>query len=174
MLPTQPRCTRRSLLQGALGATLIATGAWILQRVYFPRRLAAAEVETFAALLDTLIPDGEFPGTRQTGILASLLRTCESQRQTRRAVLEGVHLLDRKSRALGARNFVTLDARQRAVVVEECALAAERTLPRFFYRTVRDRAMQLHYSQKVAWKLLRFDHPPQPDGYLDYWKPPHA
>jgi hypothetical protein len=169
-----PRCTRRLLLRGALGVTFVATGIWILQRVYFPRRLAADEVETVAALLDTLIPDGEFPGARQTGVLASLLPTCESQRQTRRALLEGVHLLDRKARALGARNFVTLDARQRAAVVEECALVAEGTLPRFFYRTVRDRALQLHYSQKLAWKPLRFDHAPQPEGHLDYWQQPHA
>lgn len=164
--------TRRAFLQGVLGAAFIAAGAWIIERVYFPRRLSADEIETVAALLETLIPDGEFSGARQTELLANVIRAYESKRQTRRALLEGVHLLDHKAREHGARNFLTSEVRQRAAVVEECARAAAGTLPHFFYRTMRDRAMRFHYSHAVTWKPLRFAHPPQPDGYLNYWQVP--
>lgn len=166
--------SRRSLLQAGLALALLATGGWILKRVYLPRHLRPAEVETLAALLDTLIPEGEFCGARRTGFLDRLLRECDSKRQTRRALVEGVQCLDSKAKTRGASGFLGLASQQREDVVEECARAADGTLPRFFYRTVRDRAMQLHYSQLVTWKPLRFDHPPQPEGYLDHWQKPDA
>ncbi|MFI5397094.1 MAG: gluconate 2-dehydrogenase subunit 3 family protein [Candidatus Binatia bacterium] len=166
--------SRRSLLRAGLALALLATGGWILRRVYLPRRLKPAEVDTLAALLDTLIPGGEFPGARQTGFLDRLLRECDSKRQTRRALVEGVQLLDSKAGGRGASGFLGLEPQQREEVVEECARGADGTLPRFFYRTVRDRAMQLHYSQPATWKPLRFDHPPQPEGYLNYWQKPDA
>jgi hypothetical protein len=76
---------------------------------------------------------------------------------------------------LARRDVTANDARlrrQREEIVEECAQAEEGTVPRFLYRTVRDRAMELYYSQPAAWAPLRFAHPPQPEGYLDYWQRP--
>jgi len=174
VLAEATRSARRVPANSKIDSETSTAGAWILRRVFFPPRFDAGEVQTLLALLDTLIPEGEFPGARRTSILASLLRACESERRTRRALREGVHLLDRQARALEARSFVELDEGRRADVVNECARAADGTLPRFFYRTVRHRAMQLHYGQRMAWSSMRLDHPPQPDGYPDYWRQPDA
>ncbi len=166
------RWTRRSLLQATIGSVLVAAGGWMLKSIFFPRRLAPAEIETFGALLDTLIPDGEFPGAARTGIGDRLRAECEAKRQTRRALIGGLHLLDEQARGHGATDFRTLPRPQREAILSDWESAAEGTLPRFLYRTVRDRAMQLHYAHPLAWKRVGLPHPPQPDGYLDYEQAP--
>jgi hypothetical protein len=164
--------TRRSVLRTLTGVMLIGAGGWILRIVLIPRRLKAAEMETMSVLLDTLIPDGEFPGARRTGILEPLLRECASTRQSARALLRGVQWLEHEARAHGAAEFRGLALRDREQISEKCAAAAEGTLPRAFYRTVRDRAMRLHYAHPLAWKRVGLPHPPQPYGYPNYWAAP--
>jgi len=175
--PSQPALrpwTRRSLLRTGLGIVLLGAGSWILKRVYFPRRLAPAERHTLAVLLEVLVPTTEFSEEDRVALLDRLLRDCEAKRRTRRALVEGLHFLNSKARELGAQDFVGLAADQRQSAVEACAQSAAGSVPQFFYRMVRDRAMQLVYSHPTTWKRLRFPHPPQPEGYPDYQEPPSA
>jgi hypothetical protein len=164
--------TRRSVLRTLIGVMLIGAGGWILRVVLFPRRLKPAEVETLSVFLDTLIPDGEFPGARRTGILEPLLRECASTRQTARALLRGVQWLEQQARAHGGTEFRGLPLKDREQVVARCAAAAEGSLARVFFRTIRDRAMRLHYAHRLAWQRVGLPHPPQPYGYPTYWAAP--
>jgi len=157
-------------LRRALGLALLVTGVGFLKRVFLPRRLAPSEVESFATFLETLIPDGEFPGARRTLQVADLVRELEATRQKRRALVEGVALLDRHAEEWGSPSFAVLSHHRRAEVVAGFAAEEEGSVPRFFYRVVRDRAMELHYSRSLAWKALGLPHPPQPTGYRHYWK----
>lgn len=166
------RWTRRAVLRGVIGSALVAAGGWILKSIFLPRRLTPTEAETFRVLLDTLIPDGEFPGASRTGVADRLRAECEAKRQTQRALMEGLRLLDERARGRGAGEFRTLARPQREEILADWARAADGTLPRFLYRTLRDRAMQLHYAHPLAWKRVGLPHPPQPDGYLDYRQPP--
>lgn len=147
---------------------------WILKRVFLPRQLRPSEIETFAAFLNTLIPDGEFPGAQRTGLLERLLAECEAQRQTRHALLEGIELLEYKARQRGGMPFASLPSDERERLVDECAQADDGTVPRFFYRVVRDRAMQLHYADPAVWQPFGPPHPPQPEGYPAYWQKPNV
>jgi hypothetical protein len=164
--------TRRSVLRTLAGVMLIGAGGWILRIVLIPRRLKPAEVETVSVFLDTLIPDGEFPGARRTGILEPLLRQCASTRQTARALMRGVQWLEQQARINGGTEFRALPFKDRERIVARCAAAAEGTLPRVFYRTVRDRAMRLHYAHPLAWQRAGLPHAPQPYGYPDHWTAP--
>jgi hypothetical protein len=164
--------TRRSVLRTLAGLMLIGAGGWILRTVLIPRRLKPAEVETVSVFLDTLIPDGEFPGARRTRILEPVLRECASTRQTARALVRGVQWLEQQARAYGGAAFRDLPFTDRERIVARCAAAAEGTLPRVFYRTVRDRAMRLHYAHRLAWQRVGLPHPPQPYGYPNYWAAP--
>ena len=127
---------------------------------------------TLEAFLDTLIPDGRFPGHRATGVLPQLLPELEERRQTRRALVEGVELLDRGAKRAGSPSFRELDPARRADLVREIARAGEGTLPRFFYESVRNRAMEIHYASPAAWKVVGFTHAPQPEGYPDFAEKP--
>ncbi len=166
--------TRRDVLQALLGAAALASGAWILKRVFFPGRLSASGRASLETLLDTLIPEGRFPGHRTTGVLPKLLTELEGSRQTRRALVEGVELLDRGARHAGSPSFRELSPARRDALVREIAGFAEGTLPRFFYESVRNRAMEIHYASPAAWKALGFPHAPQPEGYADFAEKPGA
>lgn len=163
---------RRELFQGLLGATALAAGAWILKRVFLPGRLSAPGHASLEAFLDTLIPDGRFPGHRTTGVLPKLLPELEESRQTRRALVEGVELLERGARRAGSPSFRELDPARRDALVREIAGFEEGTLPRFFYQSVRNRAMEIHYASPAAWKSLGLPHAPQPEGYPDFAERP--
>jgi len=165
---------RRDLLRFGAGLLSLATGTWLFKRVYLPRRLNASEVETFSAFVDALIPDGEFPGARRTGIIEPLLAECQTGRHRRRALVEGLRRLDREAARQGAAPFARLGPAQRERIVADLARQRRGSIPFFLYRTVRDRALELHYAHPAAWKAVGFPHPPQPQGYADYWKKPHA
>jgi len=166
--------SRRLLLQRALALLSLLIGGRILWRVFFPARLSPSGRKTLAAVLDTLIPDGDFPGARRTGVLERLVKECEATRQTRRALVEGTDLVEAAARRGGATSFAAASDSQREAILAECAAAENVSLPWFFFRTVRDRAMKLHYAHPLAWEAVGPDHPPQPLGYVDYWQPPHA
>ena len=159
MIETTPRTrlgrwTRRSFPRRALGLGLIASGAWMLKRVFLPRRLRPSELETFAAFVDTLIPGATSPEAAGGGLVESLLAECQSDRQRRRALVEGVQWLDRAARQRREASFVALDRDEREAVVAEMESAEEGTLTRFFYRIVRDPAMRLHYARAAVWKQI--------------------
>lgn len=166
--------TRRSLLRRFTATVLLLAGGRILWRVFLPGRIGPSERERLAAVLDTLIPDGEFPGARQTGVLDALIAECEPVRQSRRAVVEGLALLDQQARRFGADSFASLTTVQREAALLECAAAEPGSLPWFFFRTVRDGAMRLHYSHPLAWRAVGLSHPPQPQGYADYTQAPRV
>jgi len=169
-----PRFTRRDAVSAGAGALSLGTGLFILRRVLLPSRLSPEERETFAAVLDVLLPDGTFPGHRATGVLAPLLSELESRRQTRRALADGVRLLDREARARGAASFRALPEPAGAEILERWSSEETGTIRRFFFQVVRGRAMELHYAHPASWKPLRFGGPPQPDGHFDYAEPPRA
>ncbi|MFI5181288.1 MAG: gluconate 2-dehydrogenase subunit 3 family protein [Thermoanaerobaculia bacterium] len=169
---SSPGWTRRDFVRGLLGAAALAAGAWILKRVFLPGRLSASDRATLETLLDTLIPDGRYPGHRATGVLPKLLPELEGSRQTRRALIEGIELLDRGARRVGSPSFRELAPPKRAELVREIARAEEGTLPRFFYQSVRNRAMEIHYANPASWEALRFTHAPQPEGYPDFAERP--
>lgn len=166
------RWTRRSVLRAVIGSAFVAAGGWILKNVFFPRRLTPVEAETFSVLLDTLIPDGDFPGASRTGVTDRLRAECEAKRQTQRALMAGLRLLEEQARRHGADGFRTLARPQREEILADWARAADGSLPRFLYSTLRDRAMQLHYVHSLVWKPLGLPHPPQPRGYPDYRRAP--
>jgi Gluconate 2-dehydrogenase subunit 3 len=172
--PVGSRTSRRHVLRTALGGVLLGTGLFILRRVFLPSALGTSGREAFTAMLDALLPDGDLPGWRRTTVMPRLVDDLSARRQTRRALVEGVEWLDRRARRRYGRPFASLLEPERDRVVRDAADQAEGTLPRFFYRVVRDRAMRLHYAHPAAWRPLGLPHPPQPDGYPDFTEPPRG
>jgi hypothetical protein len=166
--------TRRDLARWALGGTLIVAGASTLRRVFMPARLDERGRRTLEALLDAILPDGERPGHRATGVLPRLVAELENERQTRRALVEGMRLLERRGRAEGASSFAALGPERRVALFTACGEDEYGSLPRFFYQNVRDAALRLHYSRRAAWRPLGLPHPPQPDGYEDFAEAPRG
>jgi hypothetical protein len=118
-----------------------------------PPRLGGGR-QTLTALLDALLPDGEQAGHRATGVLPRLVAELERERQTRRALVEGLDGLEKSARRDGAASFAGLDAETRLRLFLACGDDADGSLPRFFYLTLRDAALRLHYSSRAVWQPL--------------------
>jgi hypothetical protein len=166
--------TRRRLLGGLAAAVVSGLGLGVAWRYLrgggSPGR--RREEELLGALLDILIPDGEVPGHRATGILEAVLEDFRSNAQTHKALLDGMELLDEAARRQGGAGFLALDHVGRVRVVEELARSEQGTPGWLFYGFLRERAMLRHYADPMAWSALGFHHPPQPRGYYDYREPP--
>ena len=156
--------SRRVLLQRGLALVSVLIGGRIVWRVLFPPHVGPRERDTLATVLDTLIPDGDFPGARRTGVLERLVAECETTPQTRRALVEGTAFVEAAARQRGARSFAALTDAARGAILAECAVAENASLPWFFFRTVRDRAMRLHYAHPLARRAVDWIGRPSPWG----------
>jgi hypothetical protein len=166
--------SRRDLLRYAIGGALLAGGGWTIVRVVFPPRLAESRFRALEALLDVMLPEGDLPGHRTTGVMPALVTHLEAKRSTRRALGDGLRHLERRARSGGADEFAELDPAARIRLFAACGDRPDGSLLRFFYRTVRDEAVRLHYAQPAVWRRVGLPNPPQPDGYPLYFEPPHG
>lgn len=166
--------SRRDLLRYAIGGGLLAGGGWTIVRVMFPPRLGESRLGALEALLDVVLPEGDLPGHRTTGIMPALVTQLEAKRSTRRALGEGLRHLERRAKSAGADGFAELDPAARNRLFAACGDRPDGSVLRFFYRTVRDEAIRLHYAQPAVWRRVGLPNPPQPDGYPSYSEPPHG
>jgi len=168
-----PRGTsRRDVFRLALGAAAVAAGLAVLRRVLLPGSLHADGRATLEALLDTLLVDEGLPDWRSTGVMPRLADELAARRQGRRALVEGVAWLDARAREVHGRTFRALPPAARAGVVASAERSGPGSLPHYFYRVVRDRAVELHYAHPSLWRPLGLPHPPQPEGYPDFAEAP--
>jgi len=122
------------------------------------------------ALLETILPDGEYPGYRTTGVLAhvtSVFILAQRPSPPLRDLLDG---LDRRARARADRDFAGLGPAERREVLLELERRPEAWALGF--GRLRTEAFNAHYAHPAVWKALGFRHPPQPSGYMDYQERP--
>lgn len=160
--------TRREAIARLAGLGMLGAGAFFLRRILFPRRLEGESLRTLEAFLDTILPDGELPSWRATGVMPRLLRELSEERLTRRALAEGVEWLDAEAKRRVGTSFSLADPSSRGAVVAAAEASRAGSIPHFFYRVVRDRAFRLHYAHPAVWRLVGLPHAPQPEGYWDY------
>ena len=162
-----PGLTRREWAARLVGLGMLGTGAYFLRRIFFPRRLEGESLRTFEAYLDTLLP-GTDPSWRATGVMPRLLDELSEDRKTRRALAEGVEWLDAEAKRRNKTRFVQAGEEARVAVVAAAETSAAGSIPAFFYRETRDRALRFHYAHPAAWRKAGLPHAPQPDGYWDF------
>ncbi len=166
--------TRRGFLRTIAGLSAVGAGLVVLRRVALPPGVGAGERRTLAALLDTFFPADGYPGWREAGIDRRLVAELSAHRRTRRGLVEGLGWLERTARRRYSRSFALLPEARRTAIVAEAADHPPGSLPRYFYRIVRDRALALYCAQPAFWRRVGMPHPPQPDGYPRYWEPPRG
>lgn len=166
--------SRRELFRYAVAGAAMVAGLAILKRVFLPGSLGQGGRATLAALLDTLLPEAGLADWRSTGVMPRLVDELAARRQSRRALVEGVAWLDSHAHRQFGADFAALPVASREAVVTAAEQSAPGSLPRYFYRVVRDRAMELHFAHARVWRALGMPHPPQPDGYLDFAEAPRG
>ncbi len=152
---------------------LINAATWLGAFVGLAGRRARAAIDerTFAAYVDTLIPDdGSVPGALRLGIDVQL--TAAADPGYAALIDDFCGWLDERAQATGAQTFAQLDMSQREDVVRAAEAAAPGSLPhRAFVRTRHD-AFALYYADARSWPAIGYSGPPQPEGFPDYAGPP--
>lgn len=134
--------------------------------------LPAREQRTFAAYLDTLIPDEErSPGAVAAGVDSQFDAAVRDNVDVREFVAQGCRWLDTEAAKAGAR-FADLDEAGRTRIVERAAAAPSASEERQFFEVTLYAAVTIYYAKPAAWSALGYDGPPQPEGFLDYAEPP--
>jgi hypothetical protein len=125
-------------------------------RVYSP-----SHERGLAAILDTLIPrsaDGRFPGAGEVGVARIL-----AQRAPELAplVVQALAILDGLAAERGARDFASLDARERPAVLQVWSEKHPLLLPALIFH-----AYAAYYGERQVVEALGLEHrPPFPGGY---------
>ncbi|MBL4848447.1 MAG: hypothetical protein JKY65_23245 [Planctomycetes bacterium] len=156
------------------GALVVPLSAWWLTQgppiEVAPGAVGPPEQVSLEAFLDTILPSGEFPGHRETGVLGVLWSVAERNQALRAKFREGAQLLDLAAKG----SFVASSPDARTRTLASLAAAVRSDPGRLYYVFLRDQAMRLHYTHPVARARLGFNQPPQPSGYPGYTEAPGA
>ena len=167
---------RRLLRLSVLGGVVV--GAWaVCRRLFWPARARllerSPEYQTFAAYLDTLIPEDETPSARQVGVVEKILAKSAAQRPYKQLIQKGCTWLDEQAgRQYDAASFAALSEAQRDAIVRLAADGQADILPLRFFRQTQQDVFFYYYAHPQSWPGLGYTGPPQPQGFLDYTHPP--
>ena len=162
---------RRLLRLSVLGGVLV--GAWALcRRLFWPTPARSPEYQTFAAYLDTLIPEDETPSATQVGVVEKILAKSTAEDPYQQLIKKGCAWLDAQAGQYDAVHFSALSEAQREAIVRLAADGQADRLPLRFFRQTQQDAFFYYYAHPQSWPSLGYTGPPQPQGFLDYTHPP--
>lgn len=154
-----------------MGAGLLATSGYLFLEVFRPSQLNHRETKTIEALLGTLIPDDETPGALKLGVSEMILSKAATQNKYRHIIKKGSEWLDREAGKLSSTDFTALREEDRDSIVARAIESPTDSLPRNFLELMRADAFEFYYSNPRSWAQLGYNGPPQPNGFMDYYKP---
>lgn len=152
--------TRRSFLGNAFRRALGVVGFWC----YGLPVLAAAETalapahrDFLEALLDTLIPEDDYPGAIGAGVPMQMLSSLSDDARGQRIYRRGLDALSSRIQKNDAAPFhaLSLARRSEALAAIEEGFGAEA----LFFRRLRNDAMIAFYSSRAAYEMLGYQPP---------------
>ena len=163
---------RRHILKlSALGGILV--GVWtVCRRLFWPAPVNIPEQSTFAAYLDTLIPEDETPSATQVGVAEKIMAKSKADPRYTQLIQEGCKWLDKQAGQYNAANFSTLSEAQRDTIVRLASEGHAGSLPLGFFGQTRQDAFFYYYAQSRSWPGLGYPGSPQPQGFPDYTSAP--
>lgn len=162
--------SRRRLLKYSL---ITALFGWLLPaRAVRPESAPAMEA-TLRVWLDILIPADETPGAGQLGVHRAMLDKGREDDDYRAMLVRGVAWLEQQARNLGGKDFLSLDDSDRLAIATRAAAKDTDTPEGLFFTITRVDAFRYYYARPEGWQGLEGYHgPPQPLGYMNYYRPP--
>jgi hypothetical protein len=167
---SKPGITRRDLLR-----LLVSLAAWLPA----PLLLAAVSgkdipvsLPAFGPFLDTLLPEDESPSATQLGVDTAILESAARIRKLARIIELGCAWLDRQAGIRSVDGFAALDESLRIEIIAAAEQSADRSLPKVFFKSMRQMAFQHYYSDPRSWPALAYTGPPQPHGFPGHDRAP--
>lgn len=154
---------RRGFLAGALRGALAGAACWLygLPAAGAQKGLTLAHRASLDAVLDTLIPDDDYPGALRTGVPDRIVELLAGSPRRMRFYRRGLNAIERQARGSQGRSFHELPLAQRSEVLGD--LQTGFSPGAIFFRSIRREAMTAFYSSPEAYAMLGYEAPV--DGY---------
>ncbi len=121
--------------------------------------------KSMEALADALLP-----GAKQIGIRSRFMDYISKDHGIAGYLDAGIWNLHTISKAKFKEPFYKLTSKEEKKAVIDHVYRVNRK----FFRKFRYTIIKLYYSNPAVWKRLSYNGPPQPRGFLNYYKPPTA
>jgi len=171
--------TRRTLIKlfAVLGATLISVAAMV-QRLFRsgdapPQQPAKAPPPAaLDALVDTLIPAEDGPGGVDLGVPEKVDAWAQTNLKLQHLLEETCFRLDREAERIDGGSFSALSTSQRTAIITKLSEGQFGEVMQRFLLQLRNEAMTHFYGDRRSWAVAGYPGPPQPNGFMNYTKPP--
>jgi len=135
--------------------------------------LDSAQSHCLHIWIETLIPADEVsPAASELGVSSLVTVKAIGNPNYLKLIQAGCRWLDKQARSRGGKNFATIDVADRERVVRLAEQATAKSMPRMFFEHTRQDAFHFYYAQPETWLMLDYPGPPQPQGFMDYTRPP--
>lgn len=126
------------------------------------------------AFVDVLIPRDDMPSAGDVDVHGRIIRKASGIKAYLKLLTHGCAWLDSQARNIDAsvRHFRDLETDTKIRIVTLAEEAKAKSVGRVFFRNVRTDTIRFYYSTPQVWTALGYDGPPQPDGFLDFDRPP--
>lgn len=140
----------------------------------FPKILLAAPYNSnlfknMDALTETIMP-----GTAEMGIHNKVRETVLKVPETARICIAGLETIEKYSLEKYGKSFHSLGNAERDIILKRIAEIPEDKFQGFFFKKFRETVLAFYYTSPEVWKILRYNGPPQPNGFMDYHLPPKS
>ena len=137
------------------------------------KRQSNISQDVLPALLDTLIPADELtPSASALGVPEKILANYAGHATYLRLIEYGCRWLNQTAEKKFNMQFVELEAAEQQQLVQQLAAKKPSTILYQFFLLLRNRSLELYYSQNQSWYGLTLSQTPQPLGYQNYHEAP--
>ena len=159
------KITRRWFLKtlAALGLSAVLPGA-----------SSAAPSESVLFMNMDALTDAIMPGAEGLGIHRKVRESVSKRAETARICAAGLEAIEKYSMNRYGKSFHALNSPEKETVLRWMDEMPVKKLEGFFFRKFRMMVLALYYTSPEAWKTLRYNGPPQPNGFMDYHLPPEG
>ena len=135
--------------------------------------LPPTDPRAIAALVDTLLPaDGDAPAATALGVDKLIIESAVGDTDMTNLLRHTAAWLNRAGQRMKGRDFADLEAASREELVAFAEAAPPRSLPQVFFHRLLQDAYRFYYGDPRGGRYLGFEGPPQPQGFMDFEKPP--
>ncbi len=141
----------------------------LLPRVLFGAPSESLFFRNMEALTNAIMPD-----TEGLGIYEKLREAILKRAETARLCAAGLEAMERYSRQKYGKSFHSLEETQKENVLRWMDGIPREEFQGFFFMRFRETVLAVYYTSPEVWKTLRYNGPPQPRGFIDYYLPPEG
>jgi len=112
------------------------------------------------------------PGATGSGIHERVLKIISERNDPGRIFDHGMDYIERQSLNIYGKSFYMLDEEGRRSIIMKLITDSHPKSPQvFFFTKYREIVIVSYYTSKKVWKGLGYNGPPQPKGFMDYYRP---